>query len=121
MNRTERGWPGHFVCAAECMFRRNTLVEAGERKIVVSTVGNLRNSEGYRTEIGNGRHYETMCFESDGVPPYYDADVSQSLEVFRSLRVTPENEKSVDCLADEMHESAVAEIMEMCRNPRIVG
>lgn len=60
---TERGWAGHFCLAHKCMFHRNTLLEKGDVKIVVSSVGKLqRHDGGELKEIGYDRYYETMVF-----------------------------------------------------------
>jgi hypothetical protein len=64
VTRTERGWPGHFICADKCLFRRNTLLELGDVKIVVSTVWLFRVN-GQFQEIGCGRYFETMAFYSE--------------------------------------------------------
>lgn len=66
--------PGHFICASDCMFRRNTYVNG----FIVSTVGELKGSdyeklagrkathaELYRTlGIEPDSFYETMVFKA---------------------------------------------------------
>ena len=111
--RTERGWPGHFICADRCRFRRNTLLSAdGKPMVVVSTVGNLIIREKLE-EVGSGRHYETAAFWTDGKAPYFDIDVGREIfiESAHCLAITKQNEETVDSLADEMHEAVLAELM----------
>ena len=77
-----RGWQGHFCCS--CRFHLNTLVICGEKKIVVSTVGEYYTSwnNGFKPDdIGLDRKYETMVFYSSN-DKYDDADVSKELYQF---------------------------------------
>ena len=63
---TERGWAGHFICSDRCQFRRNTLIDFGKKKIIVSTVGLLRlerDDKKFET-VGYNRFYETMALEA---------------------------------------------------------
>lgn len=114
IKRTERGWAGHFCCADRCLFRRNTLLEDGETRIVVSTVGLLlddykTNTRSFR-EIGCNRHFETMAFHARRVDDrYWDADVSREVEIHGQWRIS---EIDADDKANDMHEVAVAEITE---------
>ena len=106
VKRTERGWAGHFICADRCLFRRNTLLEFGDVKIVVSTVGNFV-SDCRLQEIGAGRYFETMVFHADDTK-YFDADFTKDIEVKSSCVIS---EKGEDDKANEMHELVVDEIM----------
>lgn len=112
VKRTERGWAGHFIAASECRFRRNTLLECGDVKIVVSTVGAMYDrTTGKMQEIGLNRHYETMAFHVDPKSgDYKDADVSREI-FFESNGALKWHKKGfIDNEANDMHEAVVKEI-----------
>lgn len=110
VKRTERGWAGHFICAENCKFRRNTLLECGDIKVVVSTVGAMYLN-GKLEEIGLNRHYETMAFYVDDASgEYKDADVSREI-FFESQSALKWHKKGyIDNEANEMHEAVVKEL-----------
>lgn len=114
VKRTERGWAGHFICAPSCMFRRNTLLEKGEERIVVSTVGAYRYKEKLETIGAGGRYYETMAFKSKKEGPYFDADVSEQLSFDSEWAICADSPEGlpddVDNRADQQHELVVAEL-----------
>jgi hypothetical protein len=110
---TYRGWPGHFICAKDCVFRLNTLVGFGKCRIVVSTVGNLqpRESKGAIDQIGASRYYETMVFHAQQVPgSYWDINVEKEVKLNGKWTVDKISLHS-DREAQEMHEAAVEEIV----------
>lgn len=77
---TFRGWPGHFICAHDCYFRLNTLLEYGDKKVVISTVGLLADPKKDKfMEIGLNRHFETMAFWAKFDGEFWDADVSKEI------------------------------------------
>ena len=105
--RTERGWAGHFICGHRCLFRRNTLIEHNNIKIVVSTVGRLMMHEKIEP-VGCDRHYETMAFHSDSDDnKYHDADVGREV-IFDSNWML--SHEMADNEANMMHEDVVKEI-----------
>lgn len=114
---TERGWAGHYICSNRCNFRRNTLIEKGSKRIVVSTVGNyssypIKGIE--KTErdnmIGHDRYYETMAFEAKKEGIYWEADVSKEIS-FNSEWAIGELKQETDQKANDMHEKVVEEII----------
>lgn len=127
VKRTERGWAGHFILGDKCRFRRNTLLEYGDRKWIVSTVGNLvamnpltQNRE--VMEIGHQRWYETMAFEATDKVGYLDADVSKEIAFESEWGIWDETwhdviEKypQIDDVANNMHEKVVAELTRKIR------
>lgn len=112
--RTERGWAGHFICADRCLFRRNTLVELGDNRVIISTVGRMRDihtrDKVIFEEIGCDRHYETMVFKAKWEAPYWETDVGEQLN-FDAEWCISDVVLDSDKRADEMHEAVVAEFI----------
>jgi hypothetical protein len=106
VKRTERGWPGHFCCASRCHFRRNTLLECGKIKLVVSSVGRME-LDGKFEEIGIDRHYETMAFHARKDGRFWDADVSRQFSFDSEWSV---QEIDAEDKANDMHEAVVSEL-----------
>ena len=107
VTRTERGWGAHFVGGDKCYFRRNTLIEVGDRRVVVSTVGNYHGTWeplGGSVRPGDGRIYETMAFEAIQEGIYWEADVCKPF-AFDGVQALPKG--SNDLEANDMHENAV--------------
>ncbi len=106
---TERGWAGHFVSADRCKFRRNTLLEYKDIKIVVSSVGLMVSPDGSGfEEIGVDRYFETMCFYSNLKDTrYYDIDVRRQIFPHSNWQIS---EINADDKANVMHDTIVAEM-----------
>ena len=114
IKRTERGWPGHFICATDCIFRRNTLLQYGKTYVVVSTVGDMRR-DGKNEEIGINRMYETMAFLSDPNDAlYHDIDSAQQISPSPEVKWSiAKIEEGSDNEANKMHENYVTAIEKM--------
>ena len=112
LKQTERGWGGHFCDSFHCLFRRNTLLEYYNLKIVISTMGAWhplgRNNEAQ--EIGSGRHYETVVFHALTEDGYNDIDIKKGQIEFESDWKTERLED--DLLANTKHDLVVKEIRE---------
>jgi len=109
LKTTERGWAGHFICADRCRFRRNTLIEFGIKKVVVSTVGDMVIGN-EQQQIGLDRYYETMSFEAQlDADGYWDADVTKPV-VFDSEWCVTKLTSESDAEANQMHNNVVSEI-----------
>lgn len=118
---TERGWAGHFICANRCSFRRNTLLEYEDRKLIVSTVGAFRNKDNIIDNIGYDRWYETRVFEtcctSNG---YIEVDTMKEIDVFSNWGIFGKSWKEVlevygndiDNVANNIHDEVIDEMIE---------
>ena len=116
---TERGWGGHFICASRCRFRRNTLLEWEDNRIVVSTVGLMQNWEGDKIEtVGYERYYETMAFKAKWEEPYWEADVCEQVD-FDSPWSLNEKERESDWKANKMHETVITEVSEQMKTNKV--
>lgn len=113
----ERGWPGHFIAADRCVFRRNTLVTCSDiRRVVVSTVGNYRNAAGEAKEIGYNRYYETYTFSAVKVGIYWEADVHHQLYDFTDCHSLQLPGNFDDNLANTTHDTVVASVVDWLAN-----
>ncbi len=119
IKRVERGWPGHFICASKCIFRRNTLLTSRKRHLIVSTVGNMQQKDEVIDTIGPNRYYETMCFVGKKDGPYIDINVTKEFHSFPDTvkwSINAKNAKSlpddVDNQANDMHEAFVKWVTE---------
>lgn len=119
MKITERGWGGHFIGCRRCLFRRNTLLEYGDKQVVVSTVGDcLTDSQCGIDTIGYERYFETKAFFALDVGKYIDADVHREIEIsaehgMYAASIPELVEKygaDYDNYADTMHDNVVREI-----------
>jgi hypothetical protein len=117
VTRTERGWAGHFIGARECLFRRNTLLECGNKRIVVSTVGSYMPPSAKRPDtIGYQRYYETMAFPAYFEDPYWEADTSAGELSFDSPWSIDHIDGKSDSEANAMHEAVVEEFTAKMRD-----
>jgi hypothetical protein len=129
VKRTERGWAGHFCCASDCMFRRNTLLEYGDKKWIVSTVGCQAPyyKKGEIISIGDRRWYETMAFEAINTDGYLDADITKEIKFISDWGIWGETWANVlekynnlpDLAANDMHEKVVEELMEKIKGDKM--
>ena len=126
VKRTERGWAGHLCVCDHCKFRLNTLLEYGDKKIVVSTVGHYINPEKKVDQIGLNRYYETMCFWAKEEHGYIEADVCNEIPIEQewgiwgeSWEEVLENFPQVDNNANQMHENIVQEMIARLKEDRL--
>jgi hypothetical protein len=113
IKKTERGWAGHYICSYECLFTRNTLIEYGDKKWIVSTVGNkyvydTETMDKLQDTIGHNRYYETMAFKSCN-DEYDDIDVSRQIS-FNSNWAINDMENKPDLRANKLHDDVVKEL-----------
>ena len=107
IKRTERGWPGHFIGASRCNFRRNTLIECGDVRVIVTSVGAYM-PDGKPEYIGYQRYYETMAFPASFDGRYWDADHSKEISIHGEWATS---DPLGDDTANNIHEAVVDEFM----------
>lgn len=126
VKRTERGWTGHYCRSRYCTFHRNTLLEYGDKKWIVSTVGcqvakygRLLYNKDDIISIGHQRWYETIAFKAININGYLDADVTKEIKFNSEWGIWGRTWEEVlkkyehpDLAANEMHERVVEELME---------
>lgn len=108
VKRTERGWAGHFISAHQCRFRRNTLLEFEDKKIIISSVGLLEYpyEEGFQT-VNSFAYFETRIFHALSDNRWSDIDVNKEIFVDAPCHI---NIIDADDEANKMHDIVVLEI-----------
>ena len=110
IKRTERGWAGHFISVNRCRFRRNTLLELGRVRAVISTVGAMMAVDKSGVDmICRYRYYETMVFRARKVGCYWESNVNKEISFTSKWQIEKFTEKT-DKEANDMHEAVVKEI-----------
>lgn len=120
IKKTERGWPGHYILADRCQFHRNTLLELGNVRIVVSTVGAQHSHDwsGFN-KVNCDSFYETMVFPAKKHKSYWEANtLAGSISILSKSRcgMGKEIEHIDDKKANDMHEKIVTEISRRMNN-----
>lgn len=124
VKRTERGWAGHYILGDKCKFHRNTLLECGTKKWIVSTIGGLITDDMNVVPIGANRWYETMAFEAKCKDGYWEADVEKEISFDGEWGLCAESFDTLidiypypDNVANAMHERVVDELCEKIIQP----
>lgn len=120
---TERGWAAHYCASKDCLFRRNTLLEMAETRIIVSTVGDYRPRDTIGMEpIGAGRYYETLvsyAYDADGYWEMdYDKEIIPKAPGAICAKSISDLPPLVSNAADQMHERIVDEMIELLKESR---
>jgi hypothetical protein len=109
---TERGYSAHFCLSERCRFVRNTLLEYGDNKLIVSTVGRMRSLDDKKYERTNASaYYETMVFKAVYIEPYWEIDPLSELYIDGVPReLTEDICHESDFKADLIHDNMVNHI-----------
>lgn len=128
VKRTERGWKAHFIGGRNCRFGRNTLLERGNTRYIISTVGayypytddDEKNSG--CVKINTQGYYETLIFEAMEEGVYWDINVEKQLPVPEECDWVVENlDFESDKRANDMHERIVTAVQAILENGESLG
>ena len=116
--RTERGFLAECISGRNCRYHRNTLLQNGARRVVVSTIGDrpgLGRRGAYEAMALSGRrYYETEVFDACKIGANWNADTSRVVRFNSTSAITASDPnglpEDVYSQADAMHEAAVEEI-----------
>ena len=119
VKRTERGWCGYIQGYQYCLFRRNTLIEYLDKKIVVATLGNFIDPYRWKVmPIKDDIWYETIAGYAINKEGFWDIDGNNMIEIKSNHTIQGEldyildNYKTPDLYANIIHETIVDEMMD---------
>ena len=114
--RTERGSAAHSARAGQCRYHRNTLLQCGNSRYVVSTIGDCRLPNDCIVAVGiqPRRYYESKAFRARREGICWNADPNRAVEIEGRWAIVARTAVDLPCdddsHADAMHEAAVEEI-----------
>jgi len=113
IQKEERGWAGHYICADRCLFRRNTRLFNDKISIIVSSVGLMKDFEDETKfqQIGlNTMVFHSILRTNSDDKRYHDADVKRGEISFESPWMI--SEINADDRMNKQHDVVVLEIEE---------
>jgi len=115
VKRIERGWAGHFILSENCLFRRNTLLEYGDKRWIISTIGELLAKDPKTNKfkidmIGGDRYYETKAWEAKKEGPYWEINPEKPVSFKSDWYLSECGTIGIDNTANDMHENVVKEL-----------
>lgn len=119
IKRTERGWCGYIQGYQYCLFRRNTLIEYNNKKIVIATLGNFIDPFRWKVmPLKDDIWYESIAGYAIDSNGYWDINPQDIIPIrckhtiSGTLDHIVEKIGTPDIYANKIHEDVVNEMID---------